>query len=166
MRTPTIALALLALSACGSPEPAPTATPPPAVTAAASPAQTPHTVGQPVTVTTPDGTATLVLSEVRSIRPPADWGRASIVIAMVAMHATAGSPRFDGTAWALVLPDGTRHIAVTIASDHGLPGKALGQGALGVGGRARGLVAFDFAGTLVGCVVEYIGAYPPVTWVP
>jgi hypothetical protein len=121
-------------------------------------------VGQPVAVTTPDGTATITLSEVRSIRPPADWGRASIIIATVAMHATAGNPRYDGTAWALVTADGTRHIAVTIGSDHGLPGKALGQGTLAVGGRARGLVAFDFPGTPAGCGVEYIGAYPPVTW--
>jgi hypothetical protein len=66
-----------------------------------------------------------------------------VVIATVTINVATGQFSYDESAFTLVLDDGTRIDASTVASDEGLPGKALGSGNLTAPDKAKGLITFS-----------------------
>lgn len=155
---------LLALSAgCASiqpesraaePAPAPSTVPP---TAPPDPGSKSARVpaGQPIHIAGKGSAVAITVSDPKVIDPPEFWGAGKITVATVSIDATEGRYAFEETAFELVLADGTRVGASTVAADDGLPGRALGSGVLVAPDRATGLVTFDEnAGRLDGARIQ------------
>jgi hypothetical protein len=99
--------------------------------------------GQPIHIAGEGSAVAITVSDPKVIDPPEFWGAGKITVATVSIDATEGRYAFDETAFQLVLPDGTRVDASTVAADDGLPGRALGSGILVAPDRVKGLVTFD-----------------------
>jgi hypothetical protein len=87
-------------------------------------------------------TGSIVVSSPRTIDPPEGWSSKQVVVT-VDIDVITGQLAYSESSFRLVSPAGERTSANTVASDVGLPGKALGSGSLQGAGKARGLVTFD-----------------------
>lgn len=149
-------LFVLTLTACSSGKPATTPGAPPATDYPRFVEPSPHR--QPIGITAQLAndtvTAAITLADAKIIKAPSDWGDPTVLIATATYDVTAGSMRFEETGFTLVTPDGARDRAHTVASDDGLPGKALGSGDLPAPGKAKGLVTFEAPTTLAGYSIE------------
>ena len=100
-------------------------------------------------------TGSMVVSDTRVIEPPEGWSTRQVVVT-VGIELTTGQMPYSETSFRLVSPVGERTTANTVASDVGLPGKALGFGTLVAPTTARGLVTFDAPATIAGgWVIEF-----------
>ncbi|MEU4422953.1 hypothetical protein AB0F81_20195 [Actinoplanes sp. NPDC024001] len=174
---------LLTLSGCGSPEPA---NPQPAgsTTAAATTAAAGfgtasadaeaaesktgkiHLKAGEKAEAAAEGTAIEVtVADPKVIKAPDGWGDGNIIIATVTYNLLDGQVEYDETAFTLVLADGERIDASTVASDTGLPGRALGSGPLTAPDKAKGLITFDHdTKSLDGLRIQWTASPAGFTW--
>jgi hypothetical protein len=113
-----------------------------------------------------EGTALeVIVADPKIIKAPDGWGDGSIVIATVTYNVLDGQIEYDENDFALVLADGERITASTVASDTGLPGRALGSGPLTGPDKAKGLVTFDHdTKSLDGLRIQWTASPAGFTW--
>ncbi|XVV10833.1 hypothetical protein ACQP2X_39245 [Actinoplanes sp. CA-131856] len=126
-------------------------------TPGAAPADVHFTAGQTAHIADEGIAIDVTVASPKIIKAPEFWSGTSVVIATVAINVTTGQFSYDETAFTLVLDDGTRIDASTVASDEGLPGKALGSGNLTAPDKAKGLITFSgehLPKTLIGTKIQ------------
>jgi hypothetical protein len=165
----TFAAAVMAVGGCGdartSADPQSTASAAPQ--AAAAPAAVRLKPGESASTDADGVKVSTAVSDAKIIDTPDGWSvNKHIVVATALITVLQGRVAYNETSFTLVLPDGERVQAPTVASDSGLPAHNLGNGTLVGPDKAKGLVTFDVdLKTLAGSRIEQTDDPQSRSWV-